>query len=198
MKNIGWLVIVIVAIVGATAFAQDMSSCPTLNCWEDGGASTALGDTITVNGTLNVTADGTLQQAGVAIELATSATEVVAATNVITAAESGTTFFLNDATEFVSTLPAVAAGLRYTFIVTGAPSGADYTIVTNGSANVLNIVAMAGGIDDAADVAVARDVVTFVDAQAVVGDWLYCISDGTSWQCRGGAAVAAGLTTGQT
>ena len=196
--SLSLIIVIGLAIKERIVVAQDLSSCPALNCWMDGTASTPLGDTLTVNGTLNVTADGTLQQAGIAIELATTATEVVAATNVITAAESGTTFFLNDATEFVSTLPAVAAGLRYTFIVTAAPASADYTIVTDGSANVLNIVAWAGGIDDAADVAVARDVVTFVDAQAVVGDWLYCISDGTSWQCTGGAAVAAGLTTGQT
>lgn len=124
--------------------------------------------------------------------------EVVTETNVITAAESGATFFLNDATEFASTLPAPAAGLRYTFIVTAAPASASYTIGTNGGDNILNIVAMAGGGADAADVATARDVVTFVDSQAVVGDWLYCISDGTSWQCTGMAAVAAGLTTGQT
>lgn len=61
-------------------------------------------------------------------------TEVVAAANVIAADESGSVFFLNDATEFASTLPAMAAGLHYTFIVTGAPSGASYTITTNGGA----------------------------------------------------------------
>jgi hypothetical protein len=134
-------------------------------------------------GTLNVQSGGALQQAGVPITLASSAVEVVTATNVITAAESGTTFFLNSATEFASTLPVAAAGLRYTFIVAAAPVGADYTIGTNAGDNILNIVAMAGGTADAADVATAQDVINLVDAQAVVGDWVYCISDGTSWQC---------------
>src|SRR3972149_2841219 len=43
--------------------------------------------------------------------LGTVPTEIVAATNVIAASESGTTFFLSHATEFASTLPAPAAGL---------------------------------------------------------------------------------------
>ena len=65
------------------------------------------------------------------------ATEVVTATNVIAAAESGTTFFLNAATEFVSTLPAPAAGLNFRFIVSAAPSGASYTVVTTSSSNII-------------------------------------------------------------
>jgi hypothetical protein len=206
MKKLGWLAAVVFVVAGAAALAQNLSSCPTLNCWEDSGASTALGDTVTIGGTMNVASGGTLnvqsggalQQAGVPITLASSAVEVVTATNVITAAESGTTFFLNSGTEFVSTLPVPAAGLRYTFIIAAAPAAASYTIVTNASANIINIVAMAGGATDAADVATAQDVITFVDAQAVVGDWVYCISDGTSWQCTGMAAVVAGLTTGAT
>ena len=56
-----------------------------------------------------------------------TAAEVVTATNVITAAESGTTFFLSSATEFVSTLPAPALGLNFTFIVAAAPASASYT-----------------------------------------------------------------------
>src|SRR5690242_19967336 len=65
------------------------------------------------------------------------ASEIVTAANVIAAAESGTTYFLNASTEFVSTLPAPAQGLRFTFIVTAAPSGASYTIVTASSANII-------------------------------------------------------------
>lgn len=204
-----WLpVAAIVAVVGLAGItlAQNISSCPTLNCWHDGSAPTALGDTVTVGGalnvesggTLNIEAGGALQQAGVAISLQGTDVEVVAATNVIAAAESGTTFFLNDATEFASTLPPVSsAGQRYTFIVTGAPAGASYTIGSAGGADVINIVAMTGEAASVALVAVGQDVLTFVDAQAVVGDWVYCISDGTNWQCSGAAAVAAGLTSGQ-
>ncbi len=204
-----------------TAWAAN-AACNVDNCQEQGGGRWSVGGSIDVltGGDLDMETGSTFKIAGVtmsstAAELnlmdgvtATTAeinqaadesanVEVVAATNAITAAESGATFFLNDATEFVSTLPAVAAGLRYKFIVTAAPASASYTIVTPAGADLMAVILTAGGIDDASDVAVDRDVITFVDAQAVVGDWVECISDGTKWFCQGSAAVAAGITTGQ-
>lgn len=123
-----------------------------------------------------------------------TATEIVAATNVITAAESGKTFFLNDATEFVSTLPAAAQGLEYTFIVTGAPSGASYTIVTDSSANVIQGTVIVNG----ASVAGANeDTITFADGAAVVGDWVRVISDGTNWYVCGVGQAASSITLTQ-
>lgn len=125
--------------------------------------------------------------------------EVVTATNVITAAESGATFFLNSATEFASTLPAPALGLRYKFIVAAAPSGASYTVLTNASANVI-----IGGINelevdtgDDGPYSNAADTITFVDSVSVVGDWCEVISDGTSWFLTGQANADGGITVTQ-
>jgi hypothetical protein len=120
-------------------------------------------------------------------------TENVTATNAITAAESGETFFLNSATEFVSTLPAPAAGLRYTFIVVAAPSLASYTVVTTNSANVIKGMQVCAA-DAAGDTGTADDTITFVDGQAVAGDMVTVWSDGTSWFAVGHSRVAAGLT----
>lgn len=112
-----------------------------------------------------------------------TAAEVVTTTNVITAAESGKTFFLNSATEFVSTLPAPAAGLRFTFIVTAAPSGASYTVVTNSSSNIIkgHVVTSedAGGSADSETS--GGDTVSFVDGKAVAGDRAEFWCDGTNW-----------------
>lgn len=123
-------------------------------------------------------------------------TEIVIATNVITASESGKTFFLNAATEFVSTLPAPALGLRYTFIVSAAPSGASYTIVTATSANIIlgHILSSqdAGGSGDSETT--GGDTISFVDGQAVVGDRVDVISDGTNWFVRASCKVVAGIT----
>jgi hypothetical protein len=121
--------------------------------------------------------------------------EVVTATNVITAAESGKTFFLNSATEFASTLPAPAAGLRYEFYVTGAPSGASYTIATNAAAQIIfgHCLASDGNAADT-ELTGGATTITFVDGQAGVGDWCRVISDGTNWYVRGESAVPAGLT----
>lgn len=120
-------------------------------------------------------------------------TETVAATNVISADESGSVFFLSHATEFVSTLPAPAAGLRFTFIVANAPETDSYTIVTNASANIIigHGVASDG---NAGDTGTADDTITFVDGQAVVGDMVELYCDGTNWFAYGFSAVPAGLT----
>ena len=124
--------------------------------------------------------------------------EDVTATNVITAAESGKTFFLNSATEFVSTLPAPAAGLNYTFIIKAAPSGANYTVVTNGGADILIGMVTCATADDLGAYDNNADVITFVGGQSIVGDWVRVISDGTSWYYSGACHVAEGITTGTT
>jgi hypothetical protein len=119
-------------------------------------------------------------------------TELTAAST-LTAAQSGTVFFLNSATEFATTLPAPVAGLAYTFIVKTAPSGASYTIVTASSANIIKGQAYpASGA--AGDTGTADDTISFVDAQAVAGDMVTVISDGTSWFAKAFCAVAAGVT----
>ena len=119
-------------------------------------------------------------------------TELTAAST-LTAAQSGTVFFLNAATEFATTLPTPAAGLTYTFIVTAAPASASYTVVTASSANIIKGQAVnAAGV--AGDTGTADDTISFVDGQAVAGDMVTVISDGTSWFAKGFCAVAAGIT----
>jgi len=125
---------------------------------------------------------------------AVATTELTAAST-LTAAQSGTTFFLNSATEFATTLPLPAAGLMYTFIVKAAPSGASYTIVTSASANIIKGVQVtaedAGGSGDSGT---ADDTITFVDGQAVAGDTVTVISDGTNWFAYAVTKLVAGLT----
>lgn len=156
-------------------------------------AGTNAASVTTVGGTQTLT-NKTLTSPVVNGPTGTGATEVVTATNVIAATESGTTFFLNSATEFVSTLPAPAAGLKFKFIVSAAPSGASYTIVTNSSANIIKgtIVTAATG---AADTETSGgDTISFVDGQAVAGDQVELECDGTNWFVRGICSVAAGIT----
>lgn len=123
--------------------------------------------------------------------------ETVAATNVITAAESGKTFFLNHATEFVSTLPAAAAGLRFSFIVSGAPSGASYTIVTDSSANIIKGQVYTVDVNSATDPdfeTSGGDTITLVDSKAVAGDRVDVICDGTNWFAYGFCSVFDAIT----
>lgn len=117
----------------------------------------------------------------------------------LTAAQSGSVFFLNSATEFATTLPAPAVGLHYKFICKAAPASADYTIVTTSSANLF-----IGGINelevdtgDDGPYHAAGDTISFVDSVAVVGDWVTVESDGTSWYVTGQANADGGITVTQ-
>jgi hypothetical protein len=120
--------------------------------------------------------------------------EVVTATNVITAAESGSVFYLSSATEFVSTLPAAAIGLKFTFIVSAAPSGDSYTIVSASSANIIKGVQVAAEHLGTGDSGTADDTITFVAGQAVAGDKVEVVSDGTSWFAYATSKLKAGIT----
>ena len=129
--------------------------------------------------------------------LVSVATEVVTATNVITSAETGTTFFLNAATEFVSTLPSPAAGFHFTFIVTAAPSGADYTITTTSSANIIFGQVYTVDVNSATDPdfeATGGDTISFVSGKSVIGDRVDIISDGTNWYAKCFCSVFDAIT----
>lgn len=121
-------------------------------------------------------------------------TEVVTDANVITAAESGSVFFLNSATEFASTLPAPVAGLHFTFIVTAAPSGEDYTITTDSSANIIIGTAHSSTGGDADSETSGCDTVSFVASAAAVGDMAEFWCDGTNWFCKAHSNADAGIT----
>ena len=154
---------------------------------KQGGESFVVAD----GGDIDIEAGGSLKFAGVAIS---PAIEVVEATNVITADENGKTFFLKAAAGFQSTLPAPAAGLRFTFIVHTAPTSNGYTIVTNGTTQkVLKGLAVIAA-DAVGDVSAGGTTATFVHNQALPGDRIDMICDGTIWYMIGYAQVTAALT----
>jgi hypothetical protein len=119
--------------------------------------------------------------------------KILTATYAVNQDENGTVFYLNSATEFVTTLPAPFLGAEFTFIVKAAPAAASYTVVTSGSANIIKGLqnSVAG---DAGDSGTADDTITFVDGQAVAGDKVELFSDGTSWFAYAISKVAAGIT----
>ena len=117
--------------------------------------------------------------------------EVVTTANVITAAESGTTYFLNHATGFASTLPAPAAGLRYKFVVTTQPTSGNDTIVTDSGDNVIEGMA---DVDSTLVLAANEDTINLVASTCIVGDWVEVVSDGTSWFVSGASGATGGIT----
>lgn len=160
---------------------------------------TLSGSTATFEGTTVISGALTISGAFTLTGQQTFNVENVAAVNVITAAESGKTFFLNLAGGFTSTLPAPAAGLSYKFIVKVAPTTA-YVITTNAGANILFGTVAANGAEtevNGIDIA-GHDTINFVANQAKVGDWIEVISDGTNWYVRGGVQDLANLTVAVT
>lgn len=150
-------------------------------------------------GAANAAVDAAAITAGSTAEATTerSSVETVAATNVLTKAESGKVLFLDSATEFVSTLPAPAAGLEFEFIVANAPESASFTVVTNGSANIIRGHVLTADVNAASDgdfEAAGGDTLTFVDAKAVIGDRAKFVSDGTYWYVTAICSVFDAIT----
>jgi ABC-type xylose transport system substrate-binding protein len=120
------------------------------------------------------------------------------ATSTLTIADSGKTFFLNSATEFDTALPAVAdaAGFTARFIIKAAPSGADYTITSPGS-DIHGLIAsndLTGASDAASTAGTPIDVISFVDAKALIGDYVDLRCDGTNYYVSGVTSVFDGVT----
>ncbi len=120
-------------------------------------------------------------------------TEIVTGANVITAAESGTTYILNAATGFASTLPVVAAGLRFTFIVGAtAPSSGNHTIVPNAANDdtIYGEYLVAGATVPAS----AEGSINVIASTALPGDKIDVFCDGTNWYVSGAAAASGAVT----
>ena len=130
------------------------------------------------NGNEVVVETGGLFSSGVAIAVAT----------VLTAEDSGKTFYLAAAGKAI-TLPGVATKANYKFIckadiITTAWIITAATKVISGSAQVAGAVVAAA----------LEDVVTIVHTKALIGDWVSLESDGTNWYVEGSAVTAGAIT----
>jgi len=153
------------------------------------GLGSALGTTLA----LSIDESQVTTWTGGTIKLAA----VTTGTDVLTVAECGKTIFLNSATEYQTTLPALStapAGCEFTFIVKAAASAANYTIITGNTTEnkIYGSMEVAGAIVPCAD----EDTITLVDGNAV-GDWVRVISDGTNWYLFGTTVTSAKATCTQ-
>jgi len=166
------------------------------------------GDAVVPTGrSLDIESGGELKIAGTAIA-ATAAeinqycdesakTEVVITTNVLTAAESGKTLFIDLAAGFVHTLPAAALGLNFKFFVKTALTGSA-TIVTDSSANVILGQIYTTDVNSATDPdfepTPGGDTITLVLNKAIAGDSVEVWCDGTNWYARCFCSVFDAIT----
>jgi len=123
--------------------------------------------------------------------------EDTTAVNTLTYAECGKTIWLNSATEFATTLPAVTdlGGCKFKFIVKAAPVGTAYTIVTDSGSNLIDGIVVVNG---ASISCVDEDTITFTASAAISGDWVEVVTDGTNWYVEGTANAATGIACSAT
>lgn len=130
-----------------------------------------------------------LQEAGGA-----SSYERLITTRVLTAVDSGKTFGLALAGGFTVTLPALAAGLFFRFIVEISPTTA-YIIASTELDNLVGVGAAADGLAVTVQAGFVADQVNFVANTAIIGDAVEICSVGTAgWSARALVAVGGGVT----
>lgn len=121
-------------------------------------------------------------------------TETLAAASTLTGEDCGKTMYLSAATEFATTLPAVAnvrVGCEIDFVVAAAAASADYTVLTGNSLEntIFGLISVNSTMVACAD----EDTITLVDGNAI-GDHVSLKTDGTSWFITGEGITAAKLT----
>ena len=163
--------------------SYDGATGPTINL------ATVDVDTLSIGGTA-VTA--TAAEINLACDESANI-EIVTTTNVLTAAESGKTLILNSATAFVTTLPAKAAGLRFTFIVGATPNtSGNSTIVPNASNdNTIFGEYIVAGLTVPA---ITEGSINLIASTCSIGDIIHLFCDGTYWYVSGMADVSGSVT----
>ena len=110
------------------------------------------------------------------------------------ASESGSYVMLRESESavYTVTLPTVAVGLKFTFILEAVSGTGDYDITIAQSTSDSNNIVI-GNINGAATfVDVGHDGFIFDTGTATAGDCVQIVSDGTSWYIIVGTSSAAG------
>ncbi|MBI2096866.1 MAG: hypothetical protein HYT40_01795 [Candidatus Sungbacteria bacterium] len=139
--------------------------------------------------TISNATDGVITLGGAAL-LNREATSSPTTDTTLTAAQSGTTFYIGTA-GLDLTLPAIGgtSGVWYRFVDSTAISTTNMTIIA--PANILQ-----GPIDVNSTLVLctSEDLISFVQTADVIGDWVEVRSDGTNWFVTGQAQAAGGIT----
>ena len=120
-----------------------------------------------------------------------AAMEVVAADKTLLESESGKTFILNNTVGEDIVLPAVKAGLTYTFVVGAVFATSNWTVAT---ATALGIINGLASVDNVSILAAAEDSINFAFGAETIGDWITVVCDGTQWIARGTGHASGGIT----
>lgn len=109
--------------------------------------------------------------------------------------ESGTCFILDAAAGATVTLPAIADGLRFKFVVGAAFATSNWVIASAEGDNISGIISDMG-TTVAGVPAGAEDQINFVASAESIGDWVELIADSgnSQWLVSGACAINGGIT----
>lgn len=120
-------------------------------------------------------------------------TDTISAAKVIGPEETGTTFILDAAAGAAVTLPALAAGLNFKFVVGAAFATSDWVISSSEGDNINGLLIVNGASVPAA----GEDNVIFELGAESIGDWAEFIADpgNSQWIVMGIGNLASSMTT---
>lgn len=119
----------------------------------------------------------------------------ITAAKTVLASENGTTFVLNAAAGATVTLPSLAQGLRYKFIVGATFATTDWVIDSAEGDNINGMIADMGSTV-AVVLAAGEDQVNFELGAESLGDWVELVADmdNSQWLLSGMCGINGGIT----
>jgi len=108
----------------------------------------------------------------------------------LTNADNGKTLYLNAAAGATIVLPAVEAGLHFTFVVASSFATTNWVIDSAEGDNIDGVLDVAGAVVRAE----VEDQINFVATAEALGDYVVLHSDGVQWFVYGQGAITGGIT----
>lgn len=121
--------------------------------------------------------------------------EVISAAQTLTKGDSGKVFILDAAAGATVTLPALAEGLKFKFIVGAAFATSNWVIASSEGNNINGIIADMGATV-AGVPASGEDQINFVNSAETIGDYVEFVCDysNSQWLVSGACAANGGIT----
>ena len=117
-------------------------------------------------------------------------TQTIDADITLTTADSGKTFWLDNATGETITLPALKDGINFKFVIADNFATDNWIIDSAEGDNIEGMIEVAGAVV----VAAGEDQINFVASAESKGDFVQLECNGTNWFVSGQAALSGAIT----
>lgn len=129
------------------------------------------------------------------VVLGAGSVETVTAAKTLVPNDSGKIFFLDAAAGATVTLPPIAAGMRFKFVVASAFATSNWVVASSEGDNINGIIASMGSTV-AGVPASGEDQINFVASAEAIGDYIDIVADAANsqWIVTGMCATDGGIT----